>query len=78
MLALQLYDEKGAHEVLEGIAAGESLITSPDQAFDVMDFEPAARKALPPAHLGMAKPNAHAPESGYSFSGTVQYRLLEL
>lgn len=27
-------------------------ITSPDQAFDVMDFEPAARKALPPAHFG--------------------------
>src|SRR3981081_4133890 len=25
------------------------VISSPDQAFDVMDFEPAARKALPPA-----------------------------
>ncbi|GAC1674372.1 MAG: alpha-hydroxy acid oxidase [Candidatus Acidiferrum sp.] len=27
-------------------------ITSPEQAVDVMDFEPAARKALPPAHFG--------------------------
>jgi FMN-dependent dehydrogenase len=28
------------------------VITSPDQALDVLDFEPAARKALPPAHFG--------------------------
>src|SRR5215467_12037953 len=28
------------------------VISSPDQAFDVLDFEPAARKALPPAHFG--------------------------
>ncbi len=27
-------------------------ISSPDQAFEVMDFEAAARKALPPAHFG--------------------------
>ena len=31
---------------------GEDVISSPDQAFDVMDFEAAARKALPPAHFG--------------------------
>ena len=30
----------------------DSLISSPDQAFDVTDFEPAARKAIPPAHWG--------------------------
>lgn len=30
----------------------DGIITSPDQAFNVMDFEPAARKALPPAHFG--------------------------
>jgi len=30
----------------------DEVIASPDQAFDVMDFEPAARKALPPAHFG--------------------------
>jgi 4-hydroxymandelate oxidase len=51
MLVLHPADEKGAHEALEGIAAGENLITSPDQAFDVMDFEPVARKVLPPAHF---------------------------
>jgi 4-hydroxymandelate oxidase len=31
---------------------GDNIISSPDQAFDVMDFEPAARKALPSAHFG--------------------------
>jgi len=29
-----------------------SVIASPDQALDVMDFEPAARRAIPPAHWG--------------------------
>ena len=28
------------------------IITDPNQAINVMDFEPAARKALPPAHYG--------------------------
>jgi isopentenyl diphosphate isomerase/L-lactate dehydrogenase-like FMN-dependent dehydrogenase len=52
LLALSPADEKSAHEALEGIAQGENLITSPDQAFDVMDFEAVARKVLPPAHFG--------------------------
>jgi 4-hydroxymandelate oxidase len=30
----------------------DSVISSPDQALDVMDFEPAARKNIPPAHFG--------------------------
>src|SRR5262245_40893656 len=30
----------------------DEVILSPDQAFNVMDFEAAARKALPPAHFG--------------------------
>src|SRR5215472_9060528 len=30
----------------------DSAISSPSQALDVMDFEPAARKASPPAHFG--------------------------
>ena len=30
----------------------DDVITAPDQALDVMDFEAAARKALPPAHFG--------------------------
>jgi len=52
MLALHPADEKGAREALEGIAGGDNLITSPDQALNVLDFEPVARKALPPAHFG--------------------------
>ena len=31
---------------------GPSVIASPDQATNVMDFEPVARKNLPPAHYG--------------------------
>ena len=30
----------------------DSVISSPEQALDVMDFEPAARNAIPPAHWG--------------------------
>ncbi|HJZ65025.1 MAG TPA: alpha-hydroxy acid oxidase [Candidatus Acidoferrum sp.] len=37
---------------LEMSQQSDDVISSPDQAFDVMDFEPAARKALPPAHFG--------------------------
>jgi (S)-2-hydroxy-acid oxidase len=37
---------------LDSFQQSEEVISSPDQAFDVMDFEPAARKALPPAHFG--------------------------
>lgn len=34
------------------LARAAYLIASPDQALDVMEFEPVARKALPPAHFG--------------------------
>jgi 4-hydroxymandelate oxidase len=37
---------------LEVFQQGDTVISSPDQALDVLDFEPAARKALPPAHFG--------------------------
>lgn len=37
---------------LEGIAQGEDLIASPEQAINVMEFEAVARKKLPPAHFG--------------------------
>jgi 4-hydroxymandelate oxidase len=37
---------------LDSFQQNEGVISSPDQAFDVMDFEAAARKALPPAHFG--------------------------
>jgi 4-hydroxymandelate oxidase len=37
---------------LDSIQQSDEVISSPDQALDVLDFEPAARKALPPAHFG--------------------------
>jgi (S)-2-hydroxy-acid oxidase len=37
---------------LEDLQQSDSVISSPDQALDVMDFEPAARKTVPPAHFG--------------------------
>jgi 4-hydroxymandelate oxidase len=36
----------------ENFQQNADVISSADQAFDVLDFEPAARKALPPAHFG--------------------------
>src|SRR5262249_20752332 len=39
-------------QVLESFQQGGDAISSPDQAYNVMDFEAAARKALPPAHFG--------------------------
>ena len=38
--------------VLDTIEQSNSVIASPNDALNVMDFEPAARKALPPAHFG--------------------------
>jgi 4-hydroxymandelate oxidase len=37
---------------LENLQQDESVLSSPDQALDVLEFEAAARKALPPAHFG--------------------------
>jgi 4-hydroxymandelate oxidase len=37
---------------LDSFSQGDESISSPDQAINVMDFEPVARKALPPAHFG--------------------------
>jgi len=37
---------------LESFPPSDEVISSPDQALNVLDFEPAARKALPPAHFG--------------------------
>src|SRR5690349_17906779 len=37
---------------LENLQQSDDVISSPDQALDVMDFEAAARKAIPPAHFG--------------------------
>src|SRR5258708_12105190 len=37
---------------LDSFQQNDEVISSPGQAFDVMDFELAARKTLPPAHFG--------------------------
>ena len=37
---------------LETLAQNDDVIASPDQALEVMDFEAAAKKALPLAHWG--------------------------
>ena len=37
---------------LDSFQQSEEVISSPEQAFDVMDFELVARKVLPPAHFG--------------------------
>lgn len=52
LLATNLIPEGKALAGLEMFQQSDDVISSPDQAFDVMDFEPAARKALPPAHFG--------------------------
>lgn len=45
-------EEKHFLSWLENFQQSDDVISSPDQALDVMDFEPAARKAIPPAHWG--------------------------
>ena len=45
-------EEKHFLSWLENLQQNEGVISSPDQALDVMDFEPAARKAIPSAHWG--------------------------
>src|SRR5215469_16570717 len=45
--------EKGFRGWLDNLQQQSGdVISSPDQALDVMDFEAAARKAIPPAHFG--------------------------
>jgi (S)-2-hydroxy-acid oxidase len=51
-MAPHLIAEGKALAGFEMLQQTDEAISSPDQAFDVMDFEPAARKALPPAHFG--------------------------
>ncbi len=41
-----------ALDVFERLAQGEGLISAPEQAINVMEFEAIARKKLPPAHFG--------------------------
>jgi|SRR6516225_2918403 hypothetical protein len=46
LLATKFIRYKEVPASLEIVQQSEDVITSPDQAFDVMDFEPAAHKAL--------------------------------
>ena len=52
LLAAEAPPERRVFALLDDIAQGADLISSPTQALDVMDFEPVARKVLPPAHFG--------------------------
>ncbi len=52
LLAAESPDETRFSALLDDVAQGADLISSPDQALNVMDFEPVARKVLPPAHFG--------------------------
>jgi (S)-2-hydroxy-acid oxidase len=52
LLASDATAETNALAVLDMLQQNEDVISSPDQALDLMDFEAAARKALPPAHFG--------------------------
>jgi (S)-2-hydroxy-acid oxidase len=46
------HEEKHFLNWLESFQESSDVISSPDQALNVMDFEPAARKTIPPAHFG--------------------------
>jgi len=52
LLASNVAAEGKALPFLDLLQQSEDVISSPSQALDVMDFEPAARKASPPAHFG--------------------------
>lgn len=50
---------------LETLQQSGDVISSPEQALDILDFEPVARKVLPPAHFGYLA-------TGVDDDGTVQ------
>jgi 4-hydroxymandelate oxidase len=52
LLATEEVTERKFCGWLDSFQQTDEVISSPDQAMDVMDFEPAARQALPPAHFG--------------------------
>ncbi|HET8925139.1 MAG TPA: alpha-hydroxy acid oxidase [Candidatus Acidoferrum sp.] len=45
-------EEKHLLGWLENLQQSDNVLSSPDQALDVMDFEPIAQKNVPPAHFG--------------------------
>jgi 4-hydroxymandelate oxidase len=52
LLEAKPLEEKHFLGWLENLQQSDDVITSPDQALDVMDFEPAAKRNIPPAHWG--------------------------
>src|SRR5467141_1310109 len=52
LLATGEVTERKFLDWVDSLQQSDEVISSPEQAMDVMDFEPAARKALPPAHFG--------------------------
>jgi 4-hydroxymandelate oxidase len=52
LLAAGEVSEKNFLGWFDSFRQSDDVISAPDQAFEVMDFEAAARKALPPAHFG--------------------------
>jgi (S)-2-hydroxy-acid oxidase len=52
LLAAGDVTERSFRGWLENLQQSDELISSPDQALEVMDFEPVARKVVPPAHFG--------------------------
>src|SRR5467141_4392244 len=52
LLATGEVTERKFLDWVDSLQQSDEVISSPEQAVDVMDFEPAARKALPPAHFG--------------------------
>jgi isopentenyl diphosphate isomerase/L-lactate dehydrogenase-like FMN-dependent dehydrogenase len=52
LLPLGAAEHAAIRREIEELQQSEFIITSPDQALDVFEFEAAARKALPPAHFG--------------------------
>jgi len=51
-LAVRDGEAQTSYNVFDDLKKGGDLITSPEQALDVMDFEAVARAVLPPAHFG--------------------------
>ena len=54
-----------SRDTIEQIVHGEELITAPEQAVNVLEFEAVARKNLPPAHFGYLA-------TGVDDDGTIQ------
>jgi len=52
LLATGEVTEKKFLDWFDSFQHSDEVISSPDQALEVLDFEAAARKALPPAHFG--------------------------